>query len=152
MIGERVFVRDFDVEDGFEFWPFRRKFRELERAPFAKADEEDAFAMLRHDALRVYDAVVDVVFQVFGQRLVNDAEGAALVVAREVLDVLQHEDVRPVVVNQFGQLEEEVALFLVLEAVFLAEAEFLGDARDAERLAGKAGAQSRLCFFPERDV
>jgi hypothetical protein len=46
-----------------------------------------------------------------------------------------------VVVNQFGQLEEEVALFLVLEAVFLAEAEFLGDARDAERLAGKAGAE-----------
>jgi hypothetical protein len=78
MIGERVFVRNSDVEDGFEFWPFRRKFRELERAPFAKADEEDAFAMLRHDALRVYDAVVDVVFQVFGQRLVNDAEGAAL--------------------------------------------------------------------------
>lgn len=34
-----------------------------------------------------------------------------------------------------------VALFLVLEAVLFAEAQFLGDARDAERLAGKAGAQ-----------
>ena len=65
-----------------ELWPCRRKFRELECAPFAEADEEDAFATLRHDVLCVYDAVVDVVFQVFGQRLVNDAEGAALVVPR----------------------------------------------------------------------
>ena len=53
-----------------------------------------------------------------------------------MLDVLQHEGVGPVAVNQFRQLEEEVALFHVLEAVFLAEAEFLGDARDAERLSG----------------
>ena len=51
MIGECVYVRDFGVENGFELWPCRRKFRELERAPFAKADEEDAFAVLRHDAL-----------------------------------------------------------------------------------------------------
>jgi len=61
MIGERVFVRDFGVEDGFELWPFRRKFRELERAPFAKADEENALAMLRHDAPRIYDAVSSAV-------------------------------------------------------------------------------------------
>jgi hypothetical protein len=144
LIGERVFVRDFGVEDGFEFWPFRRKFRELERAPFAKADEGNALAMLRHDAPRIYDPVMDVVFQVFGQRLVNDAEGPALVVPHEVLDILQHKGVGPVVVNQFRQLEEEVALFLVLEAVFLAEAEFLGDARDAEGLAGKP-AQRMWC-------
>jgi hypothetical protein len=46
MIGERLFVRDFGIDDGFELWPFRRKFRELERAPFAKADEagEQLFA------------------------------------------------------------------------------------------------------------
>lgn len=42
LIGERVFVRDFGVEDGFELCPFRREFRELECAPFAKANEEDA--------------------------------------------------------------------------------------------------------------
>ena len=141
-IGERVFVRHIGVEDGFELWPFRRKFRELERAPFAKADEEDAFAVLRHNALRIYDAVVDVVFQVFGQRLVNDAERLTFVVPDEVLDVLQHKGVGPVVVNQFGQLEEEVALFLVLEAVFFAKAEFLGHTRDAERLAGETGAKN----------
>ena len=45
------------------------------------------------------------------------------------------------VLDDFGQREEEVALFLVLEAVLFAKAQFLGNARDAERLAGKAGAQ-----------
>jgi hypothetical protein len=69
MIGERVFVRDFGVEDGFELCSFRRKFRELERAPFAKANEEDAFAMLRHDALRVYDAVGRATFLMPGLRM-----------------------------------------------------------------------------------
>ena len=44
-------------------------------------------------------------------------------------------------VNQFRQLEEKVALLQVFKAVFLAEAEFLGDARDAEGLAGEAGAE-----------
>jgi len=38
-------------------------------------------------------------------------------------------------------IQAEVALFLVLEAVLFAEAQFLGDARDAEGLAGKSGAQ-----------
>ncbi len=57
------------------------------------------------------------------------------------VDVLQHERRGPVVINDVGQREEEVALFLVLEAVLFAKAQFLGDARDAERLAGKAGAQ-----------
>lgn len=52
-------------------------------------------------------------------------------------------------VNQFGELEEQVALLLVLEAVFLAEAEFLGDARDAEGLAGKTGAEN---FVPRDGV
>jgi len=63
----------------------------------------------------------------------------------EVLDVFQHEGVGLVAVNEVGQFEEEVALFLVLEAVFFAEAQFLGDARDAERLIGKTSAQRMLC-------
>ena len=44
---------------------------------FAKADEEDAFAVLRHDALRVNHAVVNVVAERVGQRVVNDLEGPA---------------------------------------------------------------------------
>jgi hypothetical protein len=120
-------LRHIDVEHRFELWPFGRKFRQLEVAAFAEADEEDAFAVLRHEALRVYNAVMDVVFEMVGQGFVDDVERASLVVPGQVLDIFQHKCVGPVVVNQFGELEEEVALFLVLEAVGLAEAEFLGD-------------------------
>ena len=48
------------------------------------------------------------------------------------------------VVNQVRHFEEKVAPFLVLEIVFSAEAEFLGNARDAERPAGEAAAEM-LC-------
>ena len=47
--------------------------------------------MLRHDAPRIYDAVMDVVFQMFGERLVNDAERLAFVVPGEMLHVFQNE-------------------------------------------------------------
>jgi hypothetical protein len=36
----------------------RKELRELRMAAVAEADEEDAFAVLRHDALRVYHAVM----------------------------------------------------------------------------------------------
>ncbi len=97
--------------------------------------------MLRHDALCIYDLIVNGVAERLGQRVVNDLKRAALIVAAEVLHILQHERLWLVVLDDAGQREEEVALLLVLEAVLFAEAQFLGDARDAERLAGKSGAQ-----------
>ena len=60
---------------------------------------------------------------------------------RKVLHVLQHERRGPVVINDVDQREEEVALFLALEAVLFTEAQFFGDAREAEGLAGKTGPQ-----------
>ena len=141
MIGERVFLRDVVFEDGFELRPFRREFREFKPAPFLEADEEDAFAVLRHDAPRINDLIINRVAKILGQGVVDDLKRAALVVAAEVLHVLQHERRGSVIINDVGQREEEVALFLVLEAVLVAEAQFLGDARDAKGLAGKAGAQ-----------
>lgn len=144
VVSERVFLRDFGVEDGFELRSFLWELRELEMAAFAEADEEDAFTVLRHEALRINHLMIDGVFEVVGERVPDDAEGVALVVAFQVLHVLQHEGVGPVEVDQLGEFEEEVALFLVLESVFLAEAEFLGDARDAEGLAGKAGAEDMV--------
>ncbi len=93
MVGERVFLRDFGVEDGFELRPFARKFRELEMAAVAEAkaqfdtssgcatfspvEAEKGIAVLRHDALRVNHAVVNVVFQVVGERVVRPGEGLA---------------------------------------------------------------------------
>jgi hypothetical protein len=64
---------------------------ELGLAAVAKADEKDVFAVLRHDALCVNHAVVNEVFQVVGEGLPDDAEGAARVVVLEVFDVFQHE-------------------------------------------------------------
>ena len=45
-------------------------------------------------------------------------------------------------VENVGDGEEEVALFLVREAVLAAEAVLLGDAREAKGLAGKAAAEN----------
>lgn len=109
---------------------------------FAEADDKDALPVLRHDALRINHAVVNVIAEGVGQRVMDDLEGAPFIVPLEVFHVFQHERVGLVMVNQVREFEKEVALFLVLEAVFLAEAQFLGDARDAEGLAGKAGAQN----------
>ena len=45
MIGERVLVRHFGVEDGFELRPFRRELREFKRPLLPKADEEKSLAI-----------------------------------------------------------------------------------------------------------
>jgi len=141
VVGERVFLRHVRVEDARELRALGGEFRELEVARLAEADEEDAFAVLRHHAARVDDAVINVVAQRLGQGVVNDFKGAALVVADAVLHVLQHERLRAVEVDDVGKGEEKVALFHVLEAVLATEAVLLGDAREAEGLAGKAAAE-----------
>jgi len=57
MIGERVFLRHIVFEDGLEPRPFRREFRKFKPAPFLEAAEEDALAVLWHDAPRINDLV-----------------------------------------------------------------------------------------------
>lgn len=47
--------------------------------------------------------------------------------------------------DDFRQREEQVALLLVVKAGRAAEAQFLGDARDAKRLAGETGAKDVVC-------
>jgi len=64
-------------------------------------------------------------------------EGAAAVVPLEVLHVLQHEGGRLVEADDGGEVEEQVALLLVLEPVLAAEAEFLGDAPMLKGWQGK---------------
>ena len=141
MVGQGVFVRDIRFEDGFEFRPFRRECREFKIARLPETNEKDALAVLGHDALRVNDPVINCVAENFRQGFVDDAEGVALVVALEVLHVLQHERIRLVILDDVRQREKQVALFKVFKSVFFAEAQFLGNTRDAERLAGKSGAK-----------
>ena len=97
--------------------------------------------MLWHHALRVNDLPVNLITERVGERVVNDFEGPALVVPDEMLHVLQHERGRFVIVENLGDGEKEIALFYVLETVLASETVLLGDAREAERLAGKATAQ-----------
>ena len=141
VVGERVFVRHVGVEDAFELRPFGWEFGELEVAPRLEPDEENALAVLRHHAPGVNDLVINGVAKLLGERAVDDLKGAALVMPLEVLDVLQHKGGRLVEADDAGEVEEEVALLLVLETMLAAEAELLGHAGDAERLAGKAGAE-----------
>ena len=141
VVGERVFLRHVRVEDARELRTFGGEFRELERAPRFESDEEDALTMLRHDALGIDDFPIHLVAERVGQGVVDDFEGAALVVPDEMLHVLQHEGGWLVVVEDVGDGEEEVALFHVLEAVLASEAVLLGDASQAERLTGKACKQ-----------
>lgn len=141
MVGERVFVRRGGVEDAGELRPLGGELRELEMTRLAETDEEDAFAVLRHHALRINHLGDNLVAEMVLQGVHDDGKRAALVVPDEVLHVLQHEGGGAVVVEDAGDLEEEVALLHVREAVLAAEAVLLGDAREAEGLAGKAGAQ-----------
>lgn len=71
----------------------------------------------------------------------DDLEGAPLVVPNEVLHIFQNEGGRLVVIENFGDREEEVSLLFVLKAVLAAQTVFLGDAREAEWLTGKAAAE-----------
>lgn len=98
--------------------------------------------MLRHDALRVNDLSLDVIAERIGERIVDDLKRPALVVALEVLYVLQHKRGGPVDIYDFRERKKEVALFLVLKTMRPSQAQFFGDARDAERLAWKPGAKN----------
>ncbi len=137
MVGERVFRVGFRFEDAAELGAVGGELRELEIPPLAEADDEDAFAVLGDDALRVDDLVIDGVAERFGEGAVDDLEGLAAVVALEVLDVLQDERGGAVEVEDVGDGEEKVALLHVLEAVLAAEAQLLRHTGDAEGLAGK---------------
>lgn len=98
--------------------------------------------MLRHHALRVNNRRVEVISEGVGERVLDDLKRPALIVVFEVLHVLQHKRGGLVALDDFRQRKEQVALLLVVKAMRLAEAQFFGDARDAERLAGKAGAKN----------
>jgi hypothetical protein len=71
----------------------------------------------------------------------NDVAPNGAFVSDEMLHVLQHERGGFVIVENLGDGEKEIALFHVLETVLASETVLLGDAREAERLAGKATAQ-----------
>ncbi len=81
--------------------------------------------------------MLDVVAQLVAQDIDDGRKSTPLVVALQVLDVLQHEGSRPVMGNNLGGIEEQRALGVAQEAVRSAQGIFLGHAGYRERLAGK---------------
>jgi hypothetical protein len=72
----------------------------------------------------------------------NDVKSSASVVVSEILDVFQDKRGWFMVVEYVGDLEKEIALFLIVKAMLPAKAQFLGHARNAERLTGKARTEN----------
>ncbi len=141
LVGERVFCGRGGVENGGEGRVVVGRAGELIGMGLAEADEEDAFAVLGEPVAGVDDAGVDVIAEVFGERAVDDGEGAALVVAGEVFDVFEDEGGGLVVLDDACDFEEEIALADVIEAVGSAEGVFLADPSETEGLAGEAAAE-----------
>ena len=116
--------------------------RELESGGVAvalavEAHHHDALAVLRHVVLRVEDPLVHLVPELVDRRL-DDLERPSLVMALEVLHVLEEKRLRALLGEDAADVEEERALRLVLEAGGPSEAVLLGDARDGEGLAREA--------------
>lgn len=124
MIYKRVFFRHIFVQDGIKLWPFLRELWKFKCAPFLEADKKNTLAVLRHDALCVNDFVKNSVTERIGQRVMDDLKRAALVMAFEILHILQNKSRRFVNGNNFGDGKEKVALFFVIKAVCFAETQF----------------------------
>lgn len=132
------------VQDVFECvrtLGWQRQRVEIECDRLAETDDEDALAVLRYEVRAVYNAIVDVVAEVFGQGAADDIKGAAFVVRDEILDVLQQESARTFCLDDARHVEEQRALCFAGEAVFLAQRIFFRHSSNRKGLAGKPSQQ-----------
>ena len=103
-----------------------------------EANHHDPFAVLGHEIGGINDPGVQRIAQLFGQLAPDHVKRAALVMAFEVLDVLQQERRRAVVHQNTQHVEEQRALGFILKSVQPPEGILLGHARDGKRLTGEA--------------
>jgi len=118
-----------------------------------EADDENSLAMLRNPMTRVDHSVYYFIAQRIERRH-NHVKGPAVVVRNEILHVFQEDDRWLLSFEQTGNLEKQVALGHVLKAMLPAQAQFLTNTRNAERLARKAGSKHLMIgqVFDEPDV
>lgn len=95
--------------------------------------------MLRNEVCSVDDLRVQRIPQLFGQGAPDHLKRPALVMAFQVLDVLQHEGCRTVVHQDAQHVEKQCALGFIEEAMRASERILLGNASDRERLARETG-------------
>jgi hypothetical protein len=141
MVSKGVFRIGVLFQDALKLGPFGGEDREFEVARLAEANKEDPLAVLWHDTLAVDDFNLDFIFEVLGKRFIDHPESIPLIMALQVLDVFQHESRRAVVGDDIRDGEEQVSLFHIVETMCPTEAVFLGNAGDAEWLAGEAAAE-----------
>src|SRR5690606_849970 len=106
-----------------------------------KADDDDAFAVLRHEMLAVDDLVVNVVAKLVPEHVEDGGEGAPLVMARQVFAVLQQESFRLLPVDDPRDIEKKCALRDVRKAVRPTQRVLFGHPGNREWLTGEAGQQ-----------
>jgi hypothetical protein len=98
--------------------------------------------VLGDDLARIDNLVVDPVPEGICQGIHDDLECPPLVVAFQILDVLQHECSRTMKLKDVGYLEKEIPLLFVFKTVLSSEADLLRDPGDAERLAWETAAKN----------
>src|SRR5688500_13605190 len=87
--------------------------------------------------LRINHPVKHLVTKLFPQRTNDHIEGAALVVALQVFDVLKEKGGRTIGFDNAGNIEKQSALRITRKTMKSAQRVFLENARDRERLARK---------------
>lgn len=134
----------FRMKDGSEFRTVQRvrqfKIGKCEIIFLAEADNEDALPLLRYKRLGVYDLPMHLVAK-FLEGPVDDLERPSLVMIDKILDVLQQESLRLVMLDDLGDIEKQGALCLIKKPVWTVKRVFLGYTGNRERLAGKSGQQ-----------
>ncbi len=128
----RDLVAIFTVEYVPEAWPRRvvgeEHVVEREAGVLLEADDEDPLPMLGHEAAGVDHSPLDVIPQLVGERRPDDLKRPALVMVDEVLDVLEDERLRAVVLDNPRNVEKQRALSLACETMRASERVLLADA------------------------
>ena len=134
----------FGMEDGGETGSVDGELEigKIEAGGLAKANEENALAVLGDEMSGIDDAGLDAVAEFLPEGVADDTEGIALIVADEVLDVLQKEGLGALCGDDAGYIEKESPLGGALEAVGAPESVFLADAGEGEGLAGEAADEN----------
>ena len=105
------------------------------------ADYEDSLPVLWDPSLRINYPMRDYIAQFILESVPDHAEGTPAIMPLKILYVLEQKGARPLLLEDANDIEEERSLCLIEKAVGAAEAVLLGDAREAEGLAGKAAAE-----------
>ena len=80
---------------------------EIKIIVFTKTDNEDAFAVLGHKALRINNAILDVIAKFFGQSAADNIKGLAAIMADKVFDVFEQKGLGLVILDDPGDIEEQ---------------------------------------------